>query len=75
MLSAVGSKTDLLAINSVHGVVATSSVQQKIVQGNVNSVQGSQTTELKNSLEHGDWRVPIVNYLKDPSQTRGRKIR
>jgi hypothetical protein len=75
MLAAVASKTDLLAINSVHAVVVTSSVQQKIVQDNVNSVQGSQTTQLENSLERGDWRVFIVSYLKDPSQTRDKKIR
>jgi hypothetical protein len=74
MLAAVGSKTDLLAINSVHGAVVTSLVQQKIVQDNVNSVHGSQTTELENSLEHGDWRVFLVSYQKDPSQTRDKKI-
>ena len=35
----------------------------------------SQTTELANNLELSDWRVPLVNHLKDPSQTRDRKIR
>jgi hypothetical protein len=53
----------------------TSSVQQKIVQDNINSVHGSQTTELKNSLEHRDWRVFIVNHLKDLSRTGDRRIR
>jgi hypothetical protein len=70
MLAAVGSKTDLLTINLVHGAVVTSSVQRKIVQGNGNLVRRSQTTELENSLEHEDWRDFIVSYLKDPSQTR-----
>jgi hypothetical protein len=55
MLAAVGSKTDLLTINSVHGAVVTSSVQRKIVQGNGNSVHRSQTTELENSLELEDF--------------------
>jgi hypothetical protein len=31
-------------------------------------------TELENSLQSEDWRVPLINYLKDPSQTRDRKI-
>ena len=35
----------------------------------------SQTTELANNLEPSDWRIPLVNHLRDPSQTRNRKIR
>ena len=35
----------------------------------------SQTIELANNLDPSDWRVPLVNHLKDPSQTRDRKIR
>jgi ribonuclease HI len=38
-------------------------------------VQRQQTADLENNLEPGDWRVPLVKYLKDPSQTRDRKIR
>jgi hypothetical protein len=58
----------------VHGAVVTSLVQQKIVRNNVNSVHGSQTTELENSLEHGDWRVFIVSYQKDQVKQEIRKF-
>jgi hypothetical protein len=50
-------------------------VQQLVVQDNQDSVHESQTTELENSLEPGDWKVSLVIHLKDPSQTRDRKIR
>ena len=32
-------------------------------------------TELANNSEIVDWRVPLINHLKDPSQTRDRKVR
>jgi hypothetical protein len=75
MLDAAVSKADLLAIELVDGTTASSSVQEGIMQANENSVQGLYMTELENNLEPGDWRVPLVNYLKNPSQTRDRKIR
>jgi hypothetical protein len=50
-------------------------VQQLVKHGNEDSVHKSQTTELENSLEPGDWRVLLVIHLKDPSQLRDRKIR
>jgi hypothetical protein len=75
MLDAAVNKTDLLAIESVDGASASSSVQEGIMQTNENSVQGLYMTELEKNLEPGDWRVPLVNYLKNPSQTRDRKIR
>jgi hypothetical protein len=70
MLDAAVNKTDLLAIESVDGASASSSVQEGIMQTNENSVQGLYMTELEKNLEPGDWRVPLVNYLKNPSQTR-----
>jgi len=59
----------------VQGASGASLVQQELVQGKKDSVQGSQITESVNKLEPGDWRSPIINYLKDPSQIRDRKIR
>jgi hypothetical protein len=59
----------------VPGASCASLVQQQHVQGKEDSVQGSQITESVSELEPGDWRSPIVNYLKNPSQTRDRKIR
>lgn len=55
--------------------LGTSSVQQEMEQAKGDFVQGLQTTEPVDRFEHGDWRGPLVNYLKDPSQTRDRKIR
>ena len=68
-------ETDMLFLNSVHGPAIPDSVQLKTVEVKGNSVQSSQLTELANNLEPADWRVPLVSYLKDPSQTRDRKIR
>lgn len=49
-------------------------VHQRTVQCKEHSVHYSQLAESVAELEPGDWRGPIVNYLKDPSQTRDRKI-
>ena len=49
-------------------------VQQEPAQGKEDSVQGLQITKSVNEFELGDWRSPVVNYLKNPSQTRDRKI-
>jgi hypothetical protein len=74
-LDVAASKTDLLAIESVYGTTVCSSVQEGIMQANENSVQVPQMIELENNLQSEDWRVPLINYLKDLSQTRDRKIR
>ena len=57
------------------GALGPNTVEQLAVQCTADSVHGSQMTELANKLELSDWRVPLVNHLKDPSQTRDRKIR
>jgi hypothetical protein len=49
------------------GASGDSLVQQELVQGKEDLVQGSQITESINELEPGDWRSPIINYLKDQS--------
>ena len=50
-------------------------VEQLAIQCNADLVQRSQVTELANNLEPVDWRIPLVNHLKDPSQTKDRKFR
>jgi hypothetical protein len=52
-----------------------SAVQLIVVHDNHDSVYELQTTESASSLESVDWRVPMNNHLKDPSQARDRKIR
>jgi hypothetical protein len=57
----------------VRGVACSDSVKQQLVHGSVKSVQELQTADLENNSEFGDWRVSLVNYLKDPSQARDKK--
>jgi hypothetical protein len=59
----------------VRGVACLDSVKQHLVHGSVKSVQELQTADLDSNSELEDWRVPLVNYLKNLSRTRDRKIR
>jgi hypothetical protein len=58
----------------VQCVAGSGEVQQLVKHGNGDSVHESQTTELEISLEPGDWRVPLINYLKDTIKTGDRKF-
>ena len=69
---AENSETDRLFINIVNCATQLGSVQQETLHEKENSVQVPQATELASDL---DWRVPLINHLKDPSKTRDRKIR
>ena len=62
--------TSIMMDTLPQGVLGPSTVEQLMVQCSADSVHGSQTTELANNLELSDWRVPLVNHLKDPSQTK-----
>ena len=75
MLDVVNSNADLLAINLLKDAAGSCSIQQQIVHGKEDSVQESQIIELAANFEPGDWRTPLINHLKDPGQTRDRKIR
>jgi hypothetical protein len=59
----------------VHGAASPDAVQHLVVHDNYDSVHELQITESTSDLESVDWRVPLINHLKDPSQARDRKIR
>jgi hypothetical protein len=75
LFSVLGRDSSLLGISLVHDAAGSCSVQKLALRGNLNSVHEAETTELENDVEPRDWRVPLINYLRDPSQTRDRKIR
>jgi hypothetical protein len=56
--------------DSVHGAADHGSVQQLVVQGNENSVQEPETTELSNNLKPADWRVPLISFFNDSSKIK-----
>lgn len=70
LVIAVENKTELLGVISVHVLSSSGSVQHLEVHNKRDSVYECQVTELAKSSELGDWRILLVNYLKDPSQTR-----
>ena len=74
-ITAVESKTELQAVSSVHGLTGPDLFQQLAVLGKNDSVHESLITELENNFAHGDWKVPLIGYQKDPRQTRDRNIR
>jgi hypothetical protein len=49
---------------SVNAAASPGKVQQLAVQGNENSVQEPEATELSNNLEPADCRVPLISFLK-----------
>jgi hypothetical protein len=51
----------------VHGAVGPGAVQHLVVHGNHDSVRELQITESTSDLESVDWRVPLINNLKDPA--------
>jgi hypothetical protein len=53
----------------VHGAVGPGVVQHLVVHVNHDSVRELQITESTSDLESIDWRVSMVNSLKDPGQT------
>ena len=74
-ITAAESKTELQAVSWVHGVTGPDSFQQLAVLGKNDSVHESLITELEINFAHGDWKVPLIGYEKDPSQTRDTNIR
>jgi hypothetical protein len=76
VLGQIGSsRAEQISSFGIQGASGASLVQPQPVQGKEDSVQGSQITKSVSEFEPGDWRSPIVNYLKNSSQTRDRKIR
>jgi hypothetical protein len=66
-----------VGVDSVGGVISTvtmDKINNLTEQGNTGSVQQQGITGLVGD-ELGDWRSPLVNYLRDPSQSRDRKVR
>ena len=62
-----------LMLDAVEGGADLFGIEANLI--GASSVQGSQIAESANNLELNDWRIPLASYLKDPSQTRDRKIR
>ena len=82
----LAAESNLQGVSSVQGAVGaelTSSLvsntwMAELVENNVEQEAtglGQQITEPIGDFELGDWRIPLVSYLKDPNQTRDRKIR
>lgn len=53
----------------------SASLAQQEAHDKEDSVHRSHIAESIDNFEPDDWRIPLVNYLKNPGQTRDRKIR
>ena len=62
----------LLYVSLVQGACGLGSSQGLVEH---DSVHETHITELAGNSEPGDWRLPLIDYFKDPSQTRDRNIR
>lgn len=66
-----------VGVDSVGGVISTvtmDTINDLTKQGKTGSVQQQGITGSVGD-ELGDWRSPLINYLRDPSQSRDRKVR